>query len=212
MNPLRPLRLDVSGFYRMLDFVVCDIRCRVSLLFPALMTALLLCQRDTIIVVSLLASVIHEGGHLLAMLLCRVQPTECILGLFGMRIHLPNHLRSYRQNVWIALAGPLANVLSAGVLALFSMPVAVAVHLWLAALNLLPVTVLDGGEILRCVLLGYGKEADTWLRWTSALIIVPVTLLGVWMALEHRGGITILIVGVYLAAMVFLLDKNEKNS
>lgn len=196
----------------MLTFSVCGIRCRVSLLFPALITALLICQQDTIIVVCFVASVAHEMGHLLAMLIFRVPPKECVLGLFGVRIGLVNHMRSYRRNLWIALAGPVTNMLSFGLLLLLSMYEAAAVHFCLAVLNLLPVTVLDGGEILRCILMECGKETDSILRFTSAFTIFLILSLGFWIALDRRGGLTLLIVGIYLAVMVFFLDKNEKNS
>ena len=76
----------------MLEWRLGGVRCRLSLLFPALVTALLLWQPDGLAVTCLLASLIHEGGHLLAMLSVGVPPQRCTLGAFGMRIDLKHNL------------------------------------------------------------------------------------------------------------------------
>lgn len=196
----------------MLEFRLCGVPCRVSLLFPALLTALLLSQPDGLAAACLLASLIHEGGHLLAMLWWRVPPRECVLGLFGLRIRLGPHLAAYGRNIAVALAGPAANGAAAAVLWYAGVPQTAAVHLALAGLNLLPVSVLDGGEILRCVLCLRGREraSDRVVRAVSLLVILPMLAMG-WRLLR-RGNPTLCIVGAYLTLMVFFSDKIEKNT
>ncbi len=198
----------------MLEFRLGGMTCRISLLFPALLTALLLCQPDSLAITCLLASLVHEGGHLLAMLLLHVPPKECTLGLFGLRIRLHQHLTEYIRNMGIALAGPLINGVAAVVLLILDVPQTAAIHILLALLNLLPVAVLDGGEIWRCLLcLWIGEQrAHTVLRLTSALVIFPMIAGGVWLILRQRSNPTLLIIGLYLAVAVFFSDKSEKNS
>ena len=58
----------------MLEWRLCGVRFRLSLLFPALVTALLMCQPKGLALSCLLASLIHEGGHLLAMMAVGVPP------------------------------------------------------------------------------------------------------------------------------------------
>ncbi|MBQ8753177.1 MAG: hypothetical protein IJZ13_08755, partial [Clostridia bacterium] len=58
---------------------------RLSLLFPALITALLLWKPDGLAVSCVVASAVHEGGHLLAMLGLGYPPRACTLGAFGIR-------------------------------------------------------------------------------------------------------------------------------
>jgi len=190
------------------------VRCRLSLLFPALLTALLLWQPDGLAVSCVLASVIHEGGHLLAMLAMGVPPGDCTLGAFGMRIRLGSRMPGYGQNMFISLAGPLANVLSAAGLYLLKSPRTAAVHLTLAALNLLPAAALDGGELLRCglCLLGLEPLAGPVLRLTSALTLLPLAAGGVWLFWLGYGNGTLLIVSGYLVLLLFFSDKNEKTS
>jgi len=198
----------------MLEFRVGNMRCRVSLLFPALVTALLLCQPEGLAATCLLASVIHEGGHLLAMLMLRVPPADCVLGAFGLRMRLGQHLTGYGRNIWIALAGPLANGLAAAVLLWAGSPQTAAVHLLLAVLNLLPAAVLDGGEVLRCCLclLGLERVTDAVLRCSTALVLLPMTAISLWLFVRGGGNPTLLIISVYLAATAFFSDKNEKTS
>ncbi len=198
----------------MLEWRVWGIRCRLSLLFPALLTVLLLYQPEGPVLACVLASAVHEGGHLLAMLAVGLPPEDCTLGAFGMRMQLSNRLPSYGQNFLISAAGPLANGLAASALYLLDRPTAAAVHLLLAVLNLLPASGLDGGEMLRCGLcrLGWQNAVGAVLRITSALTLIPLALAGVWLFWQGQGNVTLPIVSAYLLVLVFFSDKIEKNS
>lgn len=197
----------------MLEWRIGGMRCRLSLLLPAWVTILLLWQPDGLAVSCLLASLIHEGGHLLAMLVLKVPPTECSLGAFGIRMDMRNTLAGYGHSLLVSLAGPLANGIVAAILFLFGSSMAATVHLVLAAMNLLPVVGLDGGELLRCALclLGMERFADSLLRLTSALILMPVAALSLWLFLNGDNP-SLLIVGVYLVALMIFSDKSEKST
>lgn len=197
----------------MLEWRLCGVRCRLSLLFPALVTALLLWRPDGLAVSCLLASFIHEGGHLLAMLLVGVPPQRCTVGAFGLRLDLDNTLVGYRKNLLISVAGPLVNGVSAALLFWMGRSDAAAVHLMLAGLNLLPASALDGGELLHSsvCLLGMEPLADAVLRFTSALVLLPLATVSLWLCIREQNP-TLLIVSVYLAALVFFSEKNEKTS
>lgn len=197
----------------MLEWRLWGIRCRVSLLFPALVTALLLWQPDGLAVSCLLASLIHEGGHLLAMLAMGVPPQSCTLGAFGMRIDLGKRLMDYKKNLLISIAGPLANGLAAAVLLMLRSPDTAMVHLILAGLNLLPAAALDGGELLRggMCLLGLDALTGLVLRFSSALVLLPMAAVSFWLCLQGNNP-TLLIISGYLVALVFFSDKCEKNS
>jgi len=189
-------------------------RCRLSLLFPALLTALLLWQPDGLAVSCLVAALLHEGGHLLAMLCVGVPPEDCVLGAFGARIRLGHRLPSYRKNLVISMAGPAANFVCAFLLFALGRVTPAVVHLVLGLLNLLPATALDGGEILRCGLCFIGLEAlsGAVLRLTSALTLLPLAALCFWLFLRGQGNVTLLIVSGYLTVLLFFSDKLQKNS
>ncbi len=191
----------------MLEGRIAGVRCRVSLLFPALLTGLLLAQADSLAVSCVLASAMHEGGHLLAMLALGCPPRVCTLGAFGMRIEMgAERMVGYRRNILISLAGPTVNLLAAPLLWVCGCKQAAVVHLTLAALNLLPAAALDGGQILRCLFCLSGKEAraDAWLRVLSAAVLLPLAAAAFWLCLSGRGNGTLLIVSGYLVALIFL--------
>ncbi len=190
----------------MLEGRWCGVRCRVSLLFPALLTGLLLARPDSLAVSCVLASILHEGGHLLAMLLLGCPPRLCTLGAFGMRIEMGGErLVGYRRNLLISLAGPAVNMLAAPLLWTVGCRTAAVVHGLLVALNLLPAAALDGGQIVRCVLCLAGKEqqADRWLRLLSAAVLLPLAVGAFWLALSRQGNATLLIVSGYLVMLIF---------
>lgn len=197
----------------MLEWRLGGVRYRLSLLFPALVTALLLWQPDGLAVSCLLASLIHEGGHLLAMMAVGVPPQRCTVGAFGLRLDLDNTLVGYEKNMLISLAGPLANGVAAALLFWMKRPDTAMVHLVLAGLNLLPASALDGGELLRCgvCLLGMETLADTVVRFTSALVLLPLATSSLWLCIRSQNP-TLLIVSVYLTALVFFSEKSEKTT
>ena len=124
-----------------------------GLLFPALFT-LLNGVRDSL--PFLLAALLHESGHLLACRLLRVpirffRPTAT-----GAVIGYDPSTLSYQGEIWIAAAGPLANL--AGFLSCFPGECSRGRALFgvaclsLAVFNILPIRHLDGGVILRDLL------------------------------------------------------------
>ena len=198
----------------MLEFRLWGMRCRLSLLFPAVVTVLLLRQPDGLALSCLLASLIHECGHLLALLALGVPPEDCTLGAFGVRIRLGSGLSGYGQNLLISLAGPLINLLAAAGLLVAGNLQTATVHLVLAGLNLLPASALDGGEILYTglCLLGLEEWSDGVLRFTSALVLLPLAAVSLLLFFRGGGNPTLLLVSAYLTGLIFFSEKISKNS
>ncbi len=189
----------------MFEWTVRGVRCRLSILFPALLTALLCYQPSGMAITCVIASTMHECGHLLMMLLLGCPPSCCTLGAFGMRIEM-GAVRTvgYGHNVLISLAGPAVNLLCAAVFsALGNTPVAM-VHLVQCVFNLLPAAALDGGQILRCVCCRCGGEqiADRLLLCLSVAVLIPLATAAAYLAL-CGGNVSLLIVVGYLALLVF---------
>ena len=192
----------------MFEWRLWGIRCRVSLLLPALITALLLWQPDGLAASCLVASMIHEGGHLVAMLAVGVPPRHCTLGAFGMRMDLDSRFVGYGRNLLIVLAGPLMNGIVAMILWMCGSIVAPTVHLVLAVLNLLPSAMLDGGEILRCVLCMLRMEtmADKIVRVVSVVVTLLLATAGLWLTI-YKKSFSLLIVSGYLVMSVIFSKK-----
>ena len=192
----------------MFEWRLCGIRFRLSLLFPALVTALLLSQPKGLALSCLLASLIHEGGHLLAMLAVGVPPQKCSIGAFGLRLDLGNALVGYGKNLLISFAGPMANVVAAAILFGVNQSYAAVVHIVLAGVNLLPASALDGGEILRCgvCLLGMESLVNTVVHFASALVLLPLATISLWFCINKQNP-TLFIVSAYLTTLIFFGEK-----
>ncbi len=194
----------------MLEWRWRGVRYRISLLFPALLTALLLIQPDGTAVTCVLASLAHECGHLLLMMVCRVPPECCVLGAFGMRLEVGEHRADYRENILVSLAGPLVNAMLAMLFWRLGQPTVAAIHLLLCLFNLLPVKGLDGGEILRC-LLCMRWEPTRVERGLDILSLALIGLLGLFSCVlwNFRVGTgTLPIVTVYL--LIAYVAEHEK--
>lgn len=189
----------------MLEFSLHGVRCRLSPLFPGLLAVLTAASPDAATAVCVLAAAMHECGHLLAMAACGCPPDCLTMGAFGMRIAGGRTRRTgYARQAMIFFAGPLVNLLSGGALCLLGCRRAAAVHLLLAAFNLLPAAALDGGQLLRCALCaaGGGRYADTVLYVLSAAVLLPLAA-GSFLLFLRGANPSSVIVSLYLALLVF---------
>ncbi len=150
-----------------------------------------------------LAAFLHEGGHYLACRLLRVPVRFFRPAVTGAVIGYDGSMLSYGREIAVAAAGPLVNLLSAGLslgcrgrfFALFGVS-----SLGLALFNLLPHRRLDGGVILHALLCVWWG-ADPAARAAEVLSFCGTVLL--WMCaalvqLRCGGNLSLLLISVYL--------------
>lgn len=134
----------------MYEFSIRGIRLGVSFSFLALVGFLTLCGEGirAQLAMCLACCIVHEIGHLLAMLYLGVGADKLILYGGGMLIRRKKGLRSSNlTDCIILLAGPLANALLAVLFLLLGMKNASGYNLFCAVFNLLPFSYFDGGRI-----------------------------------------------------------------
>lgn len=161
--------------------------------FAAVLTLMLLLFPQSSAGVCFLLCILHESGHLGAMLIFKSRPKKIQLGYFGMKIVTGTRLLSPLMEIIIAAFGPLANLTSAAVLFLLNYRSAALISTGLAAFNLLPVTMLDGGRILSAVI-----KDGRFLKITGFVTAVLLMILGIAAALYTKRNFTILAVSVYI--------------
>ena len=181
---------------------------RLSLWFPASIIVMLSLDRSGLTALCLLASIAHETGHFLTMLLFQDAPSCITLGCFGMRVERrPTQRLSYPALCAVSLSGPLVNALCCALL-WHTAQNAALIHGVLAVFHLLPVMSLDGGEAIYAVLCCRLSEecADRVLLICSVVVLYPLTALGFWLLLASGYNFTLLAVSIYLLLRMFLRE------
>ena len=166
--------------------------------FWLLVGALLLAAPLSLVGWTLLACVVHEAGHLLAIRALGSRVEELRLTGLGA-VMIPRGSFGYGAECLVALAGPVASLLLALVTSPWNQTLA-GVSLVLGLFNFLPLAPLDGGRVLGAVLAHLtgpdaGEKAGRWVSRGTAFALAG---LGLWV-LAQGGSFTLL-----LFALVFL--------
>ncbi len=172
--------------------------------FVTLCLALVLDKTDTA-AMALCAAVVHEAGHLICMLALGERAVAVIVAPFGFAIR--RGCSSYRREFYVALAGPLANILLAVALLalgkhsgngkLFK---AAIVNFSLAIFNLLPIEPLDCGRAVRCRLMCRmnSVRAEKTIFILGIIFLVPMCAMGFLVLIKSKYNITLLLASAYL--------------
>ena len=125
------------------------------------------------VLIMLACCVLHECGHIAAMLLCGCKPTCLTLYGAGIKLTPPKHINSFAKDAFILASGCAVNFLLAfascivsGKLSFFA-----RTNLLLGGFNLLPVGFLDGGKLISLVL---GGKASKIVKTAFALLIAAL--------------------------------------
>ncbi len=170
---------------------------QVSSGFLILVSWLNYLDTDGIIPLALLACALHELGHMGAIYLCGGRVQRVTLTVVGAELALPISL-SYFQEFCCALAGPAVNLLLAWGCSGYA-PLFGGLNLALACLNLLPLSLLDGGRALGCLLslfLPFGWKEQV-VALLDCFLAGGVVLAGLYLVLQG-GSVTLLILGLWL--------------
>lgn len=130
-----------------------------------------------VVPLALLACILHELGHLLTLRLLGGELSCLRLSGVGAEMIIQGQL-GYWGDLELALSGPLTNLLVALAIAKWgSDHLFCGLNLALCALNLLPMTRLDGGRGLYslCSLVGgtdWAEDVRRWADWFCSAILV----------------------------------------
>lgn len=166
--------------------------------FLLLMAWLNYCDTQGLLPLGVCAAAAHEIGHWMLIRLCGGRVGRLRLSAVGAQMHLVGTL-SYPAELGCALAGPAANVLLGYCSARLGWLVFAGMNLALGLFNLLPIGVLDGGRILRCIwaMAGYPDGAMRAQMWLDRGLAVLLSALGIAIA-GKGGGIMLSVIGAWL--------------
>lgn len=190
-----------------MSFRTGGIRFDISFYFFALLAAFFILEPDNITACGALSAILHEAGHLTAMLIVPGASVERVtISACGLRITA--RLRGqYRGWGLVCIAGAAANLALSAVLfpaALISgshfLSVLASANICIGAVNLLPVEPMDGGQLMRAVLLRIAspERADRICFIVSLLTLVPLICAGLWLLMNTRFNFSLLLLGLWL--------------
>ena len=197
-------------------------RLTIEISFPlaAVMTAVILYDCSVSVLVCLIAIILHEGGHLLALYRNNSFPESIRLTLFDIAIKDTRRaVRGFKQELTVILAGIASNILFFSVSTIlnclfpciFLRGLAEA-NLSLALFNSLPVDSLDGGQALLLIL-SRSHPPDRAVRIVdiiSLIILFPLLVPGFMLLLQSRYNFSLLLTALYLIAVI--LCKRRRTS
>lgn len=181
----------------------------ISFLFAAVITLMLACDRTGLVLPTLFAVFVHEIGHLFAMWLLECSPKRIKLIPTSVQITAPITKR-YRNDILIALFGPLVNFLFTLIFYLNFMLFKNELSFYYAGLNLiiglfnsLPVSGLDGGTVLYSVISKKTNpnRAAVAMKLITFGVASILTATAIILTLKGSFNVSLYIIGIYLFVM-----------
>ena len=188
--------------------------CKYLYIHPTTVILFVICyitRQLEILSICYIIMLIHELAHLLAALLIGLIPSKIIIYPFGINLKLKNTLvYSLADEIILYAAGPLSNIL----MALISIPfinsfqytkVFYIQNIALFILNLLPINPLDGGVILKKILMYfYGNKTSTKILNTiSTILIISLTTLLIYLTINYSFNYSIFFLSIFLLCTIF---------
>ena len=168
-------------------------------------------------IITIICALIHEGGHIIALLFFSEDKFKLRGVASGFRI-TKHRLSSYRAEILVYLSGPMLNLFfsifpflllpyHSEHLSTFSL-----LNLATALSNLLPVEGYDGYGALRCLLLSRSSEfiAEKVLPLISFLLILSLCVFSIYFIDRFAEGYWVFF--IFSGALIKKLDSALKNS
>ena len=160
---------------------------------------------------AVISAAIHEIGHFAAIVSLRGKVSALDLSAGGAEIRYTGKM-SYKSDFIIAIMGPVANIASAFLAAKLLPPYGVidknlfsGANMLYAAINLLPLSITDGGralDALLCMTIG-SVAAERTISALSLVFSLAIDLLGA-VLLYYCGNPTLLFCGIFITRSVNL--------
>lgn len=200
-----------------MSFKICGIKVEFTFFFVAIIAFIVTLQAPENVIFAIASSLLHEAGHLIAMLLIGNKPEKVSFHLVGMNIIREKNMSiSVKKEILIALGGPLANfilvILSCGLLCIYNsaeIMTFACVNFALMTFNLLPVKRLDGGMILFYFLMIFfdAQTSVKTLNIISWIFLTFVYLWGIYILTITRYNFSLIIIAVFLT--ISMLGNND---
>lgn len=163
---------------------------------------------------------IHEIAHLLTALVLNVDVKSIEILPFGMTLRLDSFVvRTPKKEIAIALSGPLSNIVMLVLSEIFMKKYGAKLNLliftvvnWsVLLLNLFPIPPLDGGRVLRALVIKYAgiMTSAKIIKKISCVFLIIIWTAGIFLVIYTKGNPSLCIIGAFL---IFSLVEEKKFS
>lgn len=191
----------------MVEFAIAGTKIKISFLFVLLLTLLSLLDRSGGVFLSVLFSLLHEMGHITAMVICRESIESLTFHPFGISMKLKtSSVLSFGEELFVLLSGCVINLIF---IVLPTSQTVTYINIGIFLFNILPIANLDGGRTVRLLLTHFfGERAGSVVSdAVSFVLLLPLSVLAFYMTITARQP-SLFICCVYLS--LTLLIKREK--
>lgn len=123
--------------------------------------------------------IFHELSHMFVASICGIKTSKITIRISGLSINLENNNCQNLKWLAIYLAGPVSNIILASIFK--NVPMVCSINLALAIINLIPITPLDGYNIMRVLLNFFNvKNAKRIQKIIHLFILFVLGILGIY--------------------------------
>ena len=161
--------------------------------------------------IMLLFILVHELGHLLTGMLLGLKPIKIEMTMFGFCIQFDTYKKNKIVNkIIVDIAGPFVNLILLSIGIVINSEIVVYSNLLIIALNLITIYPLDGGRIMKNILMyKYNfKKANDITNIVSNMTLIILTFLSS-IGILYLKNIGIFIVILYLWYLNFKENKKK---
>ena len=181
------------------------LKIKVDLKIFLIIILYILTQNIEVFAMSFIFILLHELGHAITGIILGLKIKKININVFGLSIEFENYGKERINNkIIIDMAGPFINIISFIIAVKFKNEEIVYINILLAIINLLPIYPLDGGRIVKNLLLkkhnykqviNYTEKIskDTLIIITavSSLVILYIKNFGIFLVIIYLWSIAL---------------------
>ena len=194
-----------------MQFKIKSTRIELSFTFLSLIILTTCFDKEGILLISLVSSILHELIHLALIIAFGGKISQISFSIFGGNIKRSKALKLTNfKEFFISISAPATNILAGALLVLFNINLWGYINLIIGVFNILPFYDFDGGRGLfyllsNCLDLSIVNKI---LNVTSILSVLVISSFTVAVFFNSKTGVSMLLLCVY---MFFSLFKNLKT-
>lgn len=181
------------------------LKIKVDLKIFLIIILYILTKNIKVFAISFIFILLHELGHAITGIILGLKIKKININVFGLSIEFENYGKERLNNkIIIDMAGPAINIITFIIAVIFKNEEIAYINILLAIINLLPIYPLDGGRIVKNLLLkshnykqvvGYTEKIskDTLIIITaiSSIVILYIKNVGIFLVILYLWSIAL---------------------